>query len=117
MARIYLTSVFSLQMLEDFTSSIETCEVKPEDVPSGFISGIGNPDIAHVIAGALGTKVQVNRINVKLAHGDVVYVAQLVSKRLSERGNTSQKNFPLTLKFIRVAVKYPLLEQCNCRRR
>ena len=61
-----------------------------------LVSAIGYQDTANVLG------VQMNRVNVFLASGDVAYVAQLVGGRLPEGSTTLPDGF--TFKFVKVTV-------------
>ena len=61
-----------------------------------LVSAIGHQDTANVLG------VQMNRVNVSLASGDVAYVAQLVGGRLPEGSTTLPDGF--TFKFVKVTV-------------
>ena len=91
---MYLCNAFSLQMLQDLNCSISIQEVK--ELPEGLKSAVGHADTAAVLG------VPCNRVNVKLTHGDTVYVAQLVGGRLPEGSTTLPEGFKF--KFLRVDV-------------
>ena len=61
-----------------------------------LVSAIGHQDTANVLG------VQMNRVNVSLASGDVAYVAQLVGGRLPEGSTTLPDGF--MFKFVKVTV-------------
>lgn len=93
---IYLLNSFSPQMIE------LPCDVKFTEVtelPEGLTSAIGHQDTANVLG------VQMNRINVKLQHGDTAYIAQLQGGRLPEGCTTLPDGFKF--KFIKVKVHNP----------
>ena len=91
----YLLNAFSLQMLKSFP-----CKVRVEEVtslPDGLVSAIGHADTAAVLG------VEMNRINVALAAGDVAYVTQLQGGRLPEGSTTLPEGF--SFKFLKVTVE------------
>lgn len=90
----YLGNAFSLQMLSNFDCSIRVQEV--ETLPDGLLSVVGHQDTANVLG------VPFNRQSIKLAEGDVLYVAQLVGGRLPEGATTLPEGF--TFKFLKVEV-------------
>lgn len=102
----YLSNAFSLQMLENFSASVVTTPVKPEDIPEDFISVIGHPDTAQVVSSIIGKEVPVNRISIKLSAGDTLYVAQFNGGRLPEGATTLPKD--MTLSFIKIEVQYSI---------
>ena len=61
-----------------------------------LVSAIGHQDTANVLG------VQMNRVNVSLASGDVAYVAQLVGGRLPEGSTTLPDGF--MFKFVKETV-------------
>lgn len=89
----YLLNAFSLQMV-DLPSDVKFTEVAA--LPSGLYSAVGHQDTANVLG------VPMNRVNVKLGHGDTAYVAQLVGGRLPEGATTLPDGFKF--KFVRVDV-------------
>ena len=92
---VYLTNAFSLQMVADAMP----CSVKMEEVealPEGLTSAIGHQDTANVLG------VPMNRISIKLAKGDIVYIAQLVGGRLPEGATTLPQGF--AFKYIKATV-------------
>jgi hypothetical protein len=90
----YLANAFSLQMVQAFPATIEVAEV--EALPEGLESAVGHADTARVLG------VPVARINIALAKGDVLYVAQLQGGRLPEGATTLPEGF--SFKFFRVSV-------------
>lgn len=98
----YLSNAFSLQMVQS-PCTIHTENVEPRDVPADCVSCIGHSDTAAVVSGILGREVPANRVNIKLAPGDVLYVAQLTGGRLPEGSVTLPEGFALT--FLRVTVQ------------
>lgn len=125
---IYLSNAFSLQMLDSFPANITITEVSQDEIfvntaelEDGsevygddikkyqnyvisykrellhhIISIIGHQDTANVLG------VEMNRINVTLKEGDVLYVAQLQGGRLPEGNTTLPEGF--SFKFIKVEV-------------
>lgn len=90
----FLLNAFSLQMLEEYPTSVRFTEV--DSLPEGLTSAIGHADTAAVLGVAM------NRCNVKLHSGDVAYVAQLMGGRLPEGSTTLPEGF--SFKFIKVEV-------------
>ena len=91
----YLLNAFSLQMVKSFP-----CNVRVEEVttlPAGLTSAIGHADTAAVLG------VEMNRVNVALATGDVAYVAQVQGGRLPEGSTTLPEGF--SFKFLKVTVE------------
>lgn len=89
----FLLNAFSLQMI-DFPAAVKFEEV--DTLPDGLTSAIGHADTAAVLG------VPMNRVNVKLAKGDVAFVAQLQGGRLPEGCKTLPDGF--SFKFIKVTV-------------
>lgn len=90
----YLLNAFSLQMVK------APCTVRVEEVttlPTDLTSAIGHADTAAVLG------VEMNRINVALATGDVAYVAQLQGGRLPEGSTTLPEGF--SFKFLKITVE------------
>lgn len=97
----YLGNAFSLQMV-DFPSAINVRDVSPCDVPEDCVSCIGHADTAAVVSGILRREVTVNRASIKLAQGDVLYVAQLMGGRIPEGSTTIPDG--MSIKFLMVSV-------------
>lgn len=97
----YLGNAFSLQMV-DFPSTINVREVSPFDVPADCVSCIGHADTAAVVSGIIGRKITVNRASIKMAQGDVLYVAQVMGGRLPEGSTTIPDG--MSIKFLMVSV-------------
>ena len=100
--RKYLGNAFSLQMLSKFPSTLTVEEVSKEDIPSDVYSVIGHPDTANVLTNELGFEVKFNREAIKLAPGDILYVAQLMGGRLPEGATTLPEGF--TFKYFKVTI-------------
>lgn len=103
----YLSNAFSLQMMEtNIPHTIRTTPCTAAEVAEalrvGFTSAIGHADTAVVVSSLLGLDVPCQRINVRLAVGDVLYVAQVTGGRLPEGATTLPEGFSLA--FIRVTV-------------
>lgn len=96
---IYLGNAFSLQMVE-FPATINVREVFPCDVPDA-VSVIGHVDTAAVVSSILGREVPANRASIKLAQGDVLYVAQVMGGRLPEGATTIPAG--MEIKFLMVS--------------
>lgn len=100
----YLANAFSLQMLD--LNGTNNVIVKPVDkseifdgngeLKLGIVSAVGHADTAAVLG------VPMNRINVKLEPGDILYVAQLTGGRLPEGSTTLPEGF--AFKFMKVKV-------------
>ena len=91
---IFLANAFSLQMLRSFPCSVSIEEVK--NLPSGLTSAIGHPDTASVLG------VPMNRINITLEKGDVMFVAQLQGGRLPEGSTKLPEGF--SFKFFKIKI-------------
>lgn len=91
----YLLNAFSLQMVKSFPCNVRVEEVM--SLPDGLVSAIGHADTAAVLG------VEMNRINVALATGDVAYIAQLQGGRLPEGSTTLPEGF--SFKFLKVTVE------------
>lgn len=98
----YLGNAFSLQMVET-PCTVEVQEVQPREIPSDIVSCIGHEDTAAVVGNIIDKFVPVNRINIRLVPGDVLYVAQVTGGRLPEGAKTLPSD--LALKFLAVTVK------------
>ena len=91
---VFLLNAFSLQMLEEYPTSVKFTEVN--SLPEGLTSAVGHADTAAVLGVAM------NRCNVKLHSGDVAYVAQLTGGRLPEGSTTLPEGF--AFRYIKVEV-------------
>lgn len=91
---MFLTNAFSLQMLDEFPTSVKVSEVS--ELPEGLESAVGHADTAAVLG------VPCNRVNVKLKNGDTVFVAQLQGGRLPEGSTTLPEGF--TFRFLKVEI-------------
>lgn len=103
MKKNYLANAFSIQMLSlDAPTTVSVTPVLPGDIPEDAESCIGHADTAAVVSDILGRKVEMNRANVHLDQGDVLYVAQITGGRLPEGATTLPEGF--SLKFLKVEV-------------
>ena len=86
---IYLSNAFSLNMVSiDQYALIRARKVEPGSIPSTAESVVGHPDTARVLSGILNREVEPHRATVKLAPGDVLFVAQYRGSRLPEGATT-----------------------------
>ena len=92
--KIFLANAFSIQMLPEDGASVDFEVV--ETLPNGLVSAVGHADTARVLG------VECARVSIKLEHGDVLYVAQLMGGRLPEGTTTLPEGFHF--KFFRVKV-------------
>lgn len=92
---MYLLNAFSLQMVQ-YPCTISVEEVSELPPVADLQSAVGHQDTANVLG------VPMNRVNVKLAQGDVCYVAQLVGGRLPEGSTTLPEGF--SFKFLKVTI-------------
>lgn len=86
--------LFSLQMVSNLLDSgaVITPEITSIDVETmlqvlrhhSFISCVGHADTDKVISDILGVELEVQRLNVSLNVGDILYVCQVVGGRLPE---------------------------------
>jgi hypothetical protein len=102
----YFGNAFSLQMVTSFPCNVEIEEVVDglqidlllDAVKDGSImSAVGHQDTAAVLG------VPMNRINVTLGKGDILFVAQLQGGRLPEGSTTLPEGF--SFKFLQVTIK------------
>ena len=103
----YVTNAFSINMING-ASSVDFTPISVEEAShllnNGFTSGVGHPDTAVVISSILGKEVVPNRVNVQLAQGDLLIVAQYTGPRLPEGATTLPEG--AMIKFWRVEVTY-----------
>ena len=94
----YVGNAFSLQMVSSFptTVKVEECS-KDETLSPDNVSVVGHQDTANVLG------VKFNRVSVKLAKGDVLFVAQIVGGRLPEGCTTLPDGY--SFKFLKVTVE------------
>lgn len=87
---LYLTNAFALSMLPAgiYQHTIRMDRVGgdrlKEILGRGFVSAIGHADTAAILTGLLGVPVEQNRVNIVLANGDELVVAQYNGPRLQE---------------------------------
>lgn len=102
----FFGNAFSLQMVSSFPCNVEIEEIVDglqidlllDAVKDGsIISAIGHADTATVLG------VPMNRINVSLNKGDILFVAQLQGGRLPEGSTTLPEGF--SFKFLQVTIK------------
>lgn len=93
--KIYLANAFSIQMLPEDGASVDFEVVKT--LPDGLVSAVGHADTARVLG------VECSRVSIKLGHGGVLYVAQLMGGRLPEGTTELPEGF--WFKFFKVTVK------------
>ena len=105
MARTFLGNAFSLQMLDTTSSAmVQVTPVSADEVAAtDFVSVVGHPDTANVLADMLQKDVAFNRTSVRLEKGDVLYVAQVTGGRLPEGATTLPDGFALA--FLRVELR------------
>lgn len=91
---MFICNAFSIQMLTSLNCSVKFETI--DSLPEGLESAIGHQDTANVLGYPM------NRVNVKLAQGDVIYIAQLMGGRLPEGSTKLPEGF--SFKFIKVTV-------------
>ncbi len=96
-----LSNAFSLQMLRG-DAVISVTSVDPSEVPSDAVSVIGHADTAAVVGSILGREVPMNRANVTLEKGDVLFVAQLTGGRLPEGATKLPEGFSIAFKRVEI---------------
>ena len=86
MSKTYLSNAFSLNMIDvSAPSNFHIEPVTPEEIANtDFISVIGHPDTANVVASILGCRVEFNRCTLTLEQDDILLVAQYKGPRLEE---------------------------------
>lgn len=102
MGKTYLSNALSLNMLD--TSSALNIHIEPvsptEVSTSNFISVVGHPDTANVIANLLGCEVPFNRCSLSLSADDTLFVAQYKGPRLPE--GATELPAGATIEFLKV---------------
>lgn len=96
--KTYLGNAISLQMLPNYgvAWTFDVVPTTSEEVAKvDFVSAVGHPDTARVVSGILGKEVVCQRVSIKLAPGDVLYVAQMTSGRLPEGCTTLPEGFKI----------------------
>lgn len=96
----YISNAFSLQML-DTSKAVRVCiapvsEGEFNKAKVDATSAVGHPDTAAVLG------VPFNRMSLKLAKGDELFVAQLTGGRLPEGCTTLPEGFSFT--FLKVTL-------------
>jgi hypothetical protein len=103
---IYIGNAFSLSMLDrndqaaesrnkwggdysrsPYPSSPEQIRVRLAD-GEAFTSAVGHADTAAILGELLGVTLPVNRVSIKLARGDTLFVGQYTGPRLPEGTTT-----------------------------
>lgn len=104
---IIVGNAFSLSMLSDFPAEVQihpaTCAEVAEALRNGALSVIGHDSTANILSLFLGVEVRCNRVTVKLAPGDVLYVAQYAGPRLPEGCTVLPEGASFT--YLRVVVR------------
>jgi len=100
--KIIVANAFSLQMIQEFPSSLKMEEITTEEFnkvikSNNFVSAVGHQDTANLL------NVPCNRINVSIDKETTLIVAQLVGGRLPEGSTTLPQGF--SFKFIKVELK------------
>jgi len=98
---IYLSNAFSLQMCSE-NATICKERISAEDIPADSHSCVGHADTAAVLSKMLGHDVPMNRENIVLDLGDILYVAQVVGGRLPEGATTLPEG--VEIRFYRITV-------------
>jgi hypothetical protein len=105
MGKTYLSNALSLNMLD--TSSALNIYIEPvspaEVSTSNFISVIGHPDTANVIASLLDCEVPFNRCSLSLTAEDTLFVAQYKGPRLPEGATKLPEG--ATIEFLKVTLR------------
>ena len=96
----YISNAFSLQMLDTCKAvSVHVAPVSEGEfnkAKASCLSAVGHPDTAAVLG------VPFNRVSLKLAKGDELFVAQLTGGRLPEGCTTLPEGFSFT--FLKVTL-------------
>ena len=92
---MFLCNAFSLQMLQEFPTTVTFEEVT--ELPENLESAVGHQDTANVLG------VPMRRVNVTLKKGDEFLVAQLQGGRLPEGSTTLPEGF--SFRFIKGTVR------------
>ena len=107
---MHICNAFSLQMLDKLNAQIQVTPVSKDQVKNlgkQLVSAIGHADTAAVVSSDLGLELPTNRVNVKLADGEEIVIAQFVGGRLPEGSTTLPQGIELS--YILVRVIYPTL--------
>ena len=103
---MHICNAFSLQMLDKLNAQIQVTPVSKDQVKnlmgSKLVSAIGHADTAAVVSSDLGLELPANRVNVKLADGEEIVVAQFVGGRLPEGATTLPQGIELSYILVRV---------------
>ena len=106
---MHICNAFSLQMLDKLNAQIQVTPVSKDQVKnlmgSKLVSAIGHADTAAVVSSDLGLELPANRVNVKLADGEEIVVAQFAGGRLPEGATTLPPGIELS--YLVVRVSYP----------
>jgi len=84
----YLGNAFSLQMLEgDAVLGVRRISVEEarQMLGNGFTPVMGHENTARAASRVLGVEAKLNRVSLKLRHGDVLIVFQLITNRAPTR--------------------------------
>jgi hypothetical protein len=104
---VIIANAFSLSMLDKSESltqvSVEQVSVERvrDKLAGGFVSAIGHESTARVLTDTLGVPVAVARVNVRIAKGDLLVVAQFHGARLPEGATTLPEGASLDFAFVR----------------
>ena len=81
----YISTDFSIRMLKG-DANVSFKRIDFTEIPAKVMSafGLADADTARVVSNELGMLISVNRINVHLYPGDVLYIAQVVGGSLPE---------------------------------
>ena len=86
----YLAPTFSIAMLANPTveNSVLIEPITVNDLPDNLESAIAKPNLAAVISQAIGREIVARRQPIRLAPGDVLFVAQYTGPRLGDDERT-----------------------------
>jgi len=105
MAKIKIINAFSLNMLEQFPTTIRIEEVSEEQVKNfEFQSYVGHLSTAELLSARLGKKIEFNRETLKLSAGDEILVAQLMGprKEFKEMSKEEVEGYPIKYFLVRI---------------
>ena len=99
----FLGNAFSIGMLDvNDLCTLSLKKISTDVITSDVISVVGHLDTANVLSNLLGFEIEMNRQNLKLDEGDILYVAQLKGGRLPEGATTLPEGWSFEFYEVRI---------------
>lgn len=89
MAKKIISNAFGISMLPVAPHNfVRLSRITSDKIPANVESAIDRADIAKVVSGILGFKVEPNHVRIRLKAGDILYVVRYVGKKIPKGATT-----------------------------